>query len=413
MSMIVFVSPRQTRFVDWSAKYFHGRMKILLSSREEVRQLPQGHLDNFDEVFYIENYFFDGIMYEYDRKELFSLVDLLGERFGATVEVIVCFDEANVENAIALRKRVSAHFIDCVSPSLFRDKLSMKKALEKEGVRVPRNLPLPKDGSLSYEEASSALHERLVVKPVSSAGTNSVFIIENETDYSLCLDLLAEKRISFEVEEYVSGCLYHCDIIVLHGVPIFVGCMEYAFPPHMFQKNKPLGGRVVNNKSSVYHELREFSLRALSCLGGVNGSYHMEIFYSEGELIFLECAARPPGLFVTEAYKMAYGLNILNLDIEIRLGILSCIELADFQDAFYMIYPIGDGVVSRISYPPSAPGVTISSHPKISVGDVCNGCRSNVDFSFLILASGGEEAVENYWNEMKEFVPVDYSKSKF
>ncbi|KMV67098.1 ATP-grasp domain-containing protein [Rosenbergiella epipactidis] len=406
---MVFLSTRQLTQVDFSAPLFNDYNLIVIASAQELSQLPQSITEHFVQQFSIAIKANDGVIIEYEQKEIRGIVDSLTGSY-ADIDII-CFDEGNIELADALRKNAAGRG----NLERFRDKVTMKTCLSETAITTPRFLEVL-DDKQGFRGIAEVLGSPFVVKPKRSAGSNNIYIVHNERDFVEVTDQVGTLFSEYEAEEYIDGDLYHCDIAVWQGESIFAECTEYLCPTIDFQTGSPLGGRVMDVDSSLRERLIAFAEKSLAVMQADDGVYHMEIFVRRNqsqELVFLEVGARPPGMLVTTMYENATGINLLNLDILIQTRMVPPgFRFSRQQYAFYLVYPKGAGRVVALKTPALYDANTLTmkfSNPSI-IGEVHDGCRSNLDFSAYVTCSGREKSIiDQAFTQMSQFKPVTYA----
>lgn len=412
MDKLIFLSTRQLAQFDFEDAALVGWQRILVAPQAEVSKLPASMLGLFDVITFLQQVRFDGVLYFYDPVEVKTIINALVD--GVHALEIVCFDEGNTDLAHELRCVLGCLTPDCEDPSLFRDKIHMKETLKAAGICIPKFVRLDKENASeeSWADMVAKLGQKMVIKPVASAGTNSVFVVDCEDAFVSSLRTIKSVAMDFEAEEYIDGHLFHCDVLLVDGVPLFTECTEYLAAPHLFQQGLPLGGIVLPLDCPLRQKLIEFTLGALCTLRARRGSYHTEIFVRAGfanELVFLECGARPPGMLVACMYEWATGINLLNADVSMRLGHgLNLPEGRQRCAAFYLMYPKGVGTVLSLEKPEIPQSIRVSFSDHVLQGDIHTGCYSNIDYTNSVVAAGEPRQLAKFYDDMKVFKPIIY-----
>ncbi|MFV0821227.1 ATP-grasp domain-containing protein [Legionella micdadei] len=160
----------------------------------------------------------------------------------------------------------------------------------------------------------------MFIKPidlVSSIGTH--YITDLNTLKSAVEQILVVPY-EFEVDEYIEGDLYHCDMLVHNNEIRFFMAGKYAYPLARFSKGSPMGSIPVKDEK-LLTSLEEFSRNILINLGFFSSAFHIEIFRKEdsGELIFLEAAARTPGALVPNMYEIIFNVHLEELHYKVQI----------------------------------------------------------------------------------------------
>ena len=404
---MVFISTRQLTQVNFTTQHFKDYDLFLIASSQELEQLPSHIAKIFVHQFAVAVTDNDGVIIEYDQREVSNIVDSLKEKY--VYMNFICFDEGGVELANYLRQNAS----DEGELERFRDKIIMKKCLSQGHIATPRFLDVLND-TQDYHDIARTLGARFVVKPKRSAGSNNIYIVCNEIDFIEMRSQINSVLAEFEVEEYIDGDLYHCDIAVWQNKSIFTECTEYLCPTIDFQSGSPLGGKVMDVDSPLRLRLIAFAEKSLSTMKAKDGIYHMEIFVrrdASQSLVFLEVGARPPGMLVTSMYEKATGVNLLNLDILIQTGSsLDSFSFARKQHAFYLVYPKGEGRVESLNTPSKNEELSMLFSTQSTIGDRHKGCSSNLDFCAHVTCSGNDKRlIDQAFTQMSKFKPVNYA----
>jgi hypothetical protein len=198
----------------------------------------------------------------------------------------------------------------------YSDKIAMKETLREHGVRLPRFRPIPADAvPPRYEELVQALGSPVFIKPTSSAGSHGTALIDDHTGWQSWLDR-RESGVTYEADEYLTGRLYHVDTVVRFGAPAMVFVGQYTVPNAEFLSGRILGSRPVDPDEDGYQDLVALNATSLRALGTWEGVYHLEAFRAgDGEVTFLEVAARPAGAMVPDLYAAVYGVSLPTLGV--------------------------------------------------------------------------------------------------
>ncbi|QUM82855.1 biotin carboxylase [Moritella sp. 5] len=402
--VIIFLSSRQISQVDFNDPSLIDAELVLIASDNEVLSLSRNVKEQFSNIITVPVIYDDGVIYEYDEsivKESIAIWD----NYKLS---IISFDEGCVELVHSLRTIFNLSKEVNSDMSRFRDKIIMKQRLDEKNIRVPSFIEKV-EITILFEDITKKVGLPFVLKPRRSAGSNNVFIINSSSEFENVKLKLGHALTDYEIESYIDGSLFHCDIGIWKGSAIFSECTEYYKPTLAFQSGEPLGGRFMESSLPLRNELIAFTWQALQALDATDGVYHSEIFVCNGELIFLEVGARPPGMLVTTMYQQATGVNLLNLDIRIQQGIPPVKQYTTRQnEAFYLVYPRGIGLVKEINYPSVNTDVCTEFKSTVKIGDEHVGCQSNLDHCAYITCSGEKNALSLAYKQMVQFSPIVY-----
>ncbi len=250
----------------------------------------------------------------------------------------------------------------------FRDKLKMKEILGAKGVKIPSYIDF---NSLVYQqnptEYLSSIEKKLgypmFAKPTDSAGSIGTCLIQNHHDLRAFTEKASQESQGYEIDEYVEGDLYHCDSIIQNGQVLFTFVNRYLNPNAEARAGKILGSMNMDLQSRESRELIEFTEHTLKQFPKLpDGITHLEVFKNkQGELIFLEVAARPAGAKVREMYlKRTHGVDFSWLHLRLNFGFGIEKQLAQLQDEskwgpytamFQMLRPEETGILMRKRMP--------------------------------------------------------------
>lgn len=405
---IIFLSTRQLTQLAFDDPSLHGATLSLILCAEERARLPDAMRARFRHVIPVPVSRRDDVLSVYDADAVVEAIRTI--RAAGDWVAIVCFDEGNTVTAAYARERLGLAGATPAALRLFRDKVAMKRALEHSGIRTPAYTPLAPHGPEDYPALARTLGVPFVIKPIESAGSNGVHVIDGAADYRAALAQIGPQRDAFEAETFIRGALYHCDLAFVDGRPVFAECTAYLAPTIDFQKGIPLGGRIMPPEHEHRAMLVDFTLRAVRALGGAHGVFHTEVFIDEsGRPVFLESGARPPGMLVTRMYELATGINLLNLDVRIQLGrVAAPAPHCAAEEAFYLVYPTRAGTVARVNPAPADPALHIEYRCHAQPGDRHKACTSNLDFTATLVCAGPGDALAHGYRQAAAYQPVSY-----
>lgn len=251
-----------------------------------------------------------------DVEGVLDLLDAVVAEHGP-FEHVIAFSEMLLDLAATLRERYGIPGPGREQTSRFRDKAVMKEVLSKAGLRVPRW------ASCRTEEQIVAAAEEfgypVVVKPVRGASSQGVREIASAEELrALCA---GGGLRDFEIEEFVRGGILHVDgVLDAAGEPLFLCTSRYVSTCLDFEiLGEPLGS-VVQTDPAVRARCEDFAVRCLRALGLHTSAFHLELFDTGDELVFLEVGARVPGADVPYVIHDVYGVNLFLLWVDVLLG---------------------------------------------------------------------------------------------
>ncbi|NEB00234.1 ATP-grasp domain-containing protein [Streptomyces sp. SID13726] len=244
-----------------------------------------------------------------------------------TFDRIISMSEYELLDAARLRERLGVPGAPVARVLLARDKVLMKRAVDRAGLRVPRFLPLTDflraDGRAPWSGAT-------VLKPHRGASSEDVVVygdpreayasVTGRTSGVSELDgteVTDEAVASYEVEEFVDGPVLHFDGLVQDGRVLALTGSEYLGTCLGYAQGVPLGSFQIRLTDAA----REWVARALDAVEIREGSFHLEaIRDSGGELVFLEVGNRVGGADVAATFELRTGVHLPSWELRVLLG---------------------------------------------------------------------------------------------
>ena len=192
----------------------------------------------------------------------------------------------------------------------FRDKLAMRMTGEEAGLRVPEFVHLLNDAKVR------AFTERVpgpwVLKPRSLAGAIGIKMVDSYEQLEQLDRSLEDRRTFYLLEKFVPGDVFHVDSIVYENEILFAVASAYGRPPmEVAQGGGIFTTRLLERGSPIEQELLAENGRALKGLGLVRGVSHTEFIRAgNGDIYFLETAARVGGAHIADLVEAATGVNL-------------------------------------------------------------------------------------------------------
>lgn len=127
------------------------------------------------------------------------------------------------------------------------------------------------------------------------------------------LDSLGDQQSYFLLEQFVPGDVYHVDGLVDHGEVMFSMAHKYGAPPmSVYQGGGVFITRSLDRDSTESKALVELNKQVLKAFGIAHGATHSEYIraHTDGQLYFLENAARVGGANIAECVEFATGINL-------------------------------------------------------------------------------------------------------
>lgn len=406
---IIFVGTKNFNF--FSRDLLNQQKKVILASTTE--KLPEWLEASSTIIRVAEAYDHNSKTYCLDLDEsICRLAPLINTQDDFKV---FCNQEANLDVADNIRKYFSLYDHLNGNVEHFRDKLVMKEIIKKSHLRAPIYTDLNKELSVDdYEVLWKSLRGKFIIKPCSSVGSRGVYKISEKDDFVHFLEESKGDECRYEAEEFIEGDLYEFDLAIQDGKIIYSAVSRYSCPMADLQEGRTLGSIMVNRESPLHSRISNFGLKCSKALGATNGCFHMELFHSiHDDLVFLEVAARSPGLMTVPAYHSWEGINLYDIEMLIQSG--QCASTLGIPSqghkilpAFFVVFPKVNGTITAINQPKL--NIKIEMDWRVAVGQKVNATTTNIDFAgkAFVRTDNEAEAELAFKYLTTEFNPIVY-----
>jgi biotin carboxylase len=219
---------------------------------------------------------------------------------------VECLWEPGMLVAARLREAFGLPGLTVAETVPFRDKEVMKSVLDRAGIRTPRHFRARTEGEI--RAAAERLGYPLIVKPIAGAGSADTHRVDGPSDLERVIRLVAHVA-EVSVEEFIEGEEYTFDTICGDGQILYFNMSWYRPPPLIARSQEWVSPQTMVLRDVDAPHLaagREMGRAVLRALGLRTGFTHMEWFRkADGEAVFGEIAARPPGARTTEIMNYA------------------------------------------------------------------------------------------------------------
>lgn len=320
------------------------------------------------------------------------------------IDFVVAGSERDLIRAARLRQKLGLPGQQESSAIAFRDKPTMKEILAGAGLRVPRfkRIMSPLD-AIDFAESVGF---PVVIKPALGSGSVEVYILRSRPELE---DFLKSGVLGgpdappvFQIEEFVSGVLYHVDGVVMDGRVRCSWPSRYIDHCVTFRHGLPTGSHTLSPNSPVGMRLNEFVKDCLAAMPlSHDTTFHAEVFQSDaepGELILCEVASRTAGGPVPEVLRRAFGVDLRKVAIQLQAGIVpdelrGGASLASDALAGWVAFPMPDKPRRIQNIARSCPFPWVSKYSvSRGVGDVVGNKAAGNQLAFDFMASGLVEA---------------------
>jgi hypothetical protein len=226
----------------------------------------------------------------------------------ASIDQVECLWEPYMILAARIREAFGLPGMTVDQTLPFRDKEHMKRVLDAAGIRTPWHVSATSVAAIW--EAAEKIGFPLIVKPIAGAGSADTYRVDSAEQLGEVLPLLRHVP-EVSVEEFVDGEELTFDTICSGG--------EILFEHVLWYRPRPLQMRMHEWVSPVSISLRDLGVpfveggramgrAVLDALGFRSGFTHMEWYRKhDGEVVFGEIGARPPGARVVDLMNFATG----------------------------------------------------------------------------------------------------------
>jgi hypothetical protein len=224
---------------------------------------------------------------------------------------VICLWEPGVLLAARIREALGVPGMTLEEATPFRDKDTMKERVSAAGIRTPRHRAATT--SKEVREAAKSIGFPVIVKPIAGAGSMDTYRADNAKELDDALGKMGHID-KVNVEEFVDGEEYTYDTICVDGRILYQNVSYY--------RPRPLAFRSTEWISPMTYCLRDLSdpqlahgiamgKEVLKALDFRTGFTHMEWYRkSDGETVFGEIAARPPGANTVDLMNFASDIDL-------------------------------------------------------------------------------------------------------
>jgi hypothetical protein len=273
---------------------------VILLTEERWRDNPEWPYDSIDHVVYMPSL--------YRKQDVINQVCYMLR--GWPIDLILPLDDYEVEMAASLREHLRMNGMGETAVRFFRDKLAMRVRAQEASIPVPQFTSL-----FNYDQLRdfmSHVPAPWLIKPRSEAGAMGIKKCEEAEQVWRALDQLGDNQSNYLLEQFVPSDVFHVDSVVWRGEIVFCAANAYGKPPLTVSHG---GGvfttRILPEDDAHTQALKAINANVLKTLGLVNGVAHAEYLrgVQDGQLRFLECAARVGGANISDMIEHGTGIN--------------------------------------------------------------------------------------------------------
>jgi biotin carboxylase len=280
-----------------------------------------------------------------------AVVDrVLHETRRVHIDRVECLWEPAMLLAARLREALGVPGLGLEQTIAFRDKERMKQVLDAAGIRTPwHKRARTKDEVRSY---AGECGFPVIVKPIAGAGSTDTYRIDDARQLEAILPQLGHVE-EVSVEEFVDGDEFTFDTVCVDGRILYENVAFYRPRPIEEKKHRWISPGSICLRDLDTPELQEgrrMGRAVLKALGFGTGFSHMEWYRrADGEVVFGEIGARPPGANMVSAMNCAS-------DIDLFSGWAEAVCHGRFTQPIQRLYnsavvckrALGDGRINRV-----------------------------------------------------------------
>ena len=236
---------------------------------------------------------------------------LRNELRGSELDRVECLWEPGILLAAELREHFGVPGMSVEHANLYRDKEAMKEALDEAGIRTPLHRAV--DSIARCWEAAESIGFPLILKPIAGAGSADTYRVDSSDDLRAVLPKLRHVPM-ISVEEFVDGEEFTYDTITIDGTIVYDNVAWYRPRPLIARSNEWISPQVIalrDFSGSEFTDGVKMGADVLNALNFGTGFTHMEWYRkADGEVVFGEIGARPPGAHQVDQMKYACDFDV-------------------------------------------------------------------------------------------------------
>jgi hypothetical protein len=224
----------------------------------------------------------------------------------ASIDQVECLWEPYMILAARVREAFGLPGMTVGQTVPFRDKERMKQVLDAAGIRTPWHVRATTVAGVW--EAAERVGFPLIVKPIDGAGSADTYRVDAVQELDDVLPLLRHVP-EVSVEEFVDGEELTYDTICAGGHILFEHVLWYRPRPLQMRMHEWVSPVSISLRDLTVPDVqggRQMGAKVLQALGFQAGFTHMEWYRkADGEVVFGEIGARPPGGRVVDLMNYA------------------------------------------------------------------------------------------------------------
>ncbi len=223
---------------------------------------------------------------------------------------IMALDDFDVEKGAFLRERFRIGGMGATTGKYFRDKLAMRTKAQELGIRIPAFTAI--FNNQKVHEFTQNHPAPWVLKPRAEASATGIKKIHSSEQLWQVLHELKDDRHRYLLEQFKPGDIYHIDCLTTKGDTVFCQPNKYLAPPLDVSHGGGIFRSITASPSELTDKMKDFTKEILQKFNINFGASHTELIHchEDGEIYFLETAARVGGAHIAEMVEAATGVNL-------------------------------------------------------------------------------------------------------
>ncbi len=227
------------------------------------------------------------------------------------IDQVECVWEPGMILAAEIREALGLPGMTVDQTTPFRDKEAMKKVLDAAGIRTPRHRSATRDDEV--RQAVEEIGYPVCIKPIAGAGSADTYRVDDEQELERVILLTRHVR-ELSVEEFIEGEEFTFDTICSGGNVHYYNVSWYRPRPLIARTEEWISPQTLSLRNVDEPRIQggiEMGFKVLEALGYEAGFTHMEWFLKDdGEAVFGEIGARPPGARSVELMNYACDIDV-------------------------------------------------------------------------------------------------------
>lgn len=273
---------------------------VVLLTVENILQKPWVR-ESIDEVYALPSF--------NDRRAVVNTVSYLARDRAFTR--LAPLDDYDVELVAHLREHLRIPGMGETTARYFRDKLAMRARCRDRDIRVPAFVHALNHGQIA--EFLRTVEPPWLLKPRSEASSLGIKKFTSADEVWKTIHELGDLQSNYLLEKMIPGDVFHVDSIVSEGEVVFAECHGYKKPLFdLVNQGGIFATRTLPRGGEIERDLLETHHRVVHHLGLKRGVTHTEYIRGreDGQIYFLETAARVGGVHIADLVEASTGINL-------------------------------------------------------------------------------------------------------